>query len=152
MSEALFERVLVPIASEEDARATAAAVGPMLEASGGTGIFVYVVEKAGGAPDKASVEQQEAYGEQMFHSVRSALADSSLTLETDIRYGTDVGETIIEAAHEHQANGIAFTPRGGSRWVKLLTGDVTGTLIAASDLPVVVLPEVNDAAQASLYA
>jgi nucleotide-binding universal stress UspA family protein len=124
----------------------------MLEASGGTGIFVYVVEKAGGAPDKASVEQREAYAERMFHRVRSALAGSSLPLETDIRYGTEVGETIIEAAHDHQANGIAFTPRGGSRWVKLLTGDVTGTLIATSDLPVLVLPEANGAAQASFSA
>lgn len=145
MSELLSERVLVPIASEEDARATAAAVRPMLEDSGGTGIFVYIVEKTSGAPDKASVEQREAYAEQIFHSVRSALAGSSLSLETDIHYGTDVGETIIEAAHDHQANSIAFTPRGGNRWVKLLTGDVTGTLIATSDLPILVFPEANDA-------
>lgn len=59
----------------------------------------------------------------------------------------DVAATIIDAAHEWNASAIVFTPRGGSRWGKLLSGDVTHKLVQTSDVPVLVLPdrEVSDA-------
>ena len=145
MSTGVFRRILVPVASESDAHATATAVRPILNGDGGTGIFVYVVEKAGGAPDKASVEQQETYAQKLFDGVHTVLEGQDLSYETDVIYGTDIGEAIIEGAHVHRANGIAFTPRGGSRWLKLLTGDVTETLVSSSDLPVIVLPEADSA-------
>jgi len=71
------------------------------------------------------------------------LRGQGLSYETDVLYGTDIGEAIIEGAHAHQADGIAFTPRGGSRWLKLLTGDVTETLVYLRDLPVIVLPKAD---------
>jgi len=145
MSTGVFRRILVPVASEPDARATATAVRPILTGDGGTGIFAYVVEKAGGAPDKASVEQRETYAQKLFDGVHAVLEGQDLSYETDVLYGTDIGEAIIEGAHAHQADGIAFTPRGGSRWLKLLTGDVTETLVSSSDLPVIVLPEADSA-------
>jgi len=36
---------------------------------------------------------------------------------------------------------IVVTPRGGSRFVRLLTGDVALELVTESDRPVVVLPD-----------
>ncbi len=117
------------------------AIRPYLESAGGDLTVVNVIEKAGGAPDKASVEQREAYAREIFDSARDALADSELTLTTEIRYGTDVAETIIETAHELDASAIVFTPRGGSRWLRLLTGDVALSLVSESDLPVIALPD-----------
>ena len=141
MTASLFERVIVPVASEDDAKATTAALARHADAVSGTVVAVHVIEKAGGAPDKASVEQRELTAEEMFEVVRAELEGFDVDLETDILYGTDVAETIVQAGHEADATAIVFTPREGSRWLKLLTGDVALELISDSDIPVVVLPD-----------
>ncbi|WP_225334769.1 universal stress protein [Halomicrobium urmianum] len=134
----LFERVLLPIAEKEDARATARAVRDHLD-DGSRVIAVHVIEKAGGAPDKASVEQRELEAEDAFEAIRDGLGD----VDTEIRYGTDVADTIFEAAADHDVSSIVITPRGGSRFVRLLTGDVALDIVTESDRPVVVLPDAN---------
>lgn len=145
MSESLFERAVVPVASRDDAAATAAALAPYIDDPERTAIAVHVIEKADGALDKASVEQREADAEAMFAIVTEGLDGVDATLDTEIRYGTDVAATLVEAAHDVEASAIVFTPRGGSRWKQLLSGDVTHNLVHESDVPVVVLPdrEVN---------
>lgn len=141
MATSLFSHVLVPLANEEDARTTAVAISPYISAVDGTITAVNVLEKAGGAPDKASVEQREEYAERIFDRFRSELGGSDISMDSKILYGTDVVDTIIDAAHDQGASAIVFTPRGGSRWIKLLAGDVTTALVDKSDLPVVVLPD-----------
>jgi len=136
----LLNRVLLPVAQEEDAATTAAAVEPYLD---GEIIAVNVVEKAGGAPDKASVEQRELEAEAAFDALRDRLGD----IETEIRYGTDVADTIFAAAADHDVSSIVITPRGGNRLVQLLTGDVALTLVTESDRPVVVLPDDEDGSE-----
>lgn len=136
----IFERVLLPIAEEEDARATARAFRRHV---GDSVVAVHVVEKAGGAPDKASVEQRELAAKDAFDAVHEELADTT-AVETRIAYGTDVAETVFEVADDEDATSIVFTPRGGNRWVRLLTGDVALNLITGTDRPVVVLPDSED--------
>lgn len=131
-------RVLVPIADPDDAVETARALGPYLDDA--TVVAVHVIEKAGGAPDKASVEQREGYAEAIFDAFREQLPDA----ETETRFGTDVAGTIFETAAEVNAGVVVLTPRGGSRWVRLLTGDVALSLVTDVDRPVVVLPEASD--------
>lgn len=140
----LLEHVLVPVVSERDARTTAQAILPHLEETGGRVTVVHVVEKAGGAPDKASVEQRELEAKDAFEAFGNELSSSDVSYETEIRYGTDVAETIIETADDVDASAIVFTPRGGSRWLRLLTGDVSLSLVTESDRPVVVFPDVVD--------
>jgi nucleotide-binding universal stress UspA family protein len=146
-ANSLLRRVLVPVASEADAAATARALAPFVASTVEEVVVVNVVEKAGGAPDKASVEQRERGAEEMFETVAGVLGDTDANLEFEVLYGTDVGEAIIDAAHDLDATAIAFTPRGGSRWVKLLTGDVTTTLVSKSDVPIVVLPDDAEGAE-----
>lgn len=141
MDETIFGRVVVPVANEEDALSTATALRPYVESAGGTAVAVHVVEKAGGAPDKASVEQREWDTVEMFEAFLEAFTESDCEVDTEILFGTDVAETIIEYAHEIDATAIVYTPRGGGRWAKLLSGDVTEHLLTETDLPVVVLPE-----------
>ena len=136
----LLERVLVPVAEDDDARATARGLARHLSA-GAQVTVVNVVEKAGGAVDKASVEQREMRATEAFEAFREALDDGNV--ETQIRYGTDVADTIFAAADDVDATVIAFTPRGGSRWIRLLTGDVALDLVTQTDRPVLVLPDVE---------
>jgi len=146
MSGSFFQRVLVPVANEDDGKATAAALRPYVAGADCTVIAVHVIEKAGGAPDKASVEQRKQFARDIFAVVTDGLADTDITLETELRYGTDIASALIDAAHELDASAIVFTPRGGSRWRKLLTGDVTHNLVNNSDIPILALPdrEVSD--------
>ena len=136
----LFERVLLPVASRDDARSTARALRPHV---GDQVVAVHVVEKAGGAVDKASVEQREEEAEHIFEIVHEEL-DETASVDTRVDYGTDVAETIFAAADEEDATAIAFTPRDGSRWIRLLTGDVALDLVTETDRPVIVLPERSD--------
>lgn len=144
MSDPLLQTVVVPVASVEDAESTFAAALDRISASDGKVVAVHVVEKGGGVPDKASVEQREGIGEEIFEVVERACDDAGVAVETRLEYGTDVAETIFEVADEVDATSIAFTPRGGSRWLQMLTGDVTLSLVTKTDRPVVVLPDEDD--------
>lgn len=135
----LFDRVVLPVASDDDAEATARALDGH---EFGSILAVHVVEKAGGAPDKASVEQREEAAEEAFAVLESHLGDD-VDLETEIRYDTDVADAIFAAADDYDATAIVITPRGGSRWIQLLTGDVALSLVTETDRPVVVLPDVT---------
>lgn len=141
MTDPVLSRIVVPVAEPEDARETADALAAADLPDEGTAHVVFVVEKAGGAPDTASVEQREQYAKRAFEAFRAAFDDDRLTVETEILYGTDVAATVVTAAQDMDATAIVFKPRGGSRWVKLLTGDVASELVANSEVPVVALPE-----------
>jgi len=147
MSDSFFECVVVPVASPEDAATTVDALAPRVTGSDSTVVAVHVIEKAGGGPDKASVAQREQYAADVFEVVADGFDGTGVTFETDLRYGVDIAASIIGAAYDHDATGIIFTPRGGSRWRKLLTGDVTHNLVRDSDVPILVLPdrEVDEA-------
>lgn len=140
-THSLFRRPLVPLANEEDAKSTLEALEPYLHSVGDSVIAVHVIEKAGGAPDKASVEQRERSARAIFDVAREEISDSGVELETEILYGTDIASTIIDAGAAHDASAIVFTPRGAGRLLKLLTGDVTTPLLNESHLPVLVLPD-----------
>jgi nucleotide-binding universal stress UspA family protein len=139
----LFERVVLPVASVEDAAASTRALA---DHDPTHVVAVHVIEKAGGAPDKAGVEQREQVAEQVFAAIEQGFERHlpGAGLETDLRYGTDVAETIFGAAADHGATAIVITPRGGSRWVRLLTGDVALDIVTRTDRPVVVLPDAGD--------
>lgn len=140
MGNSLFETVLVPIANEADAENTCRAILRELPDDRSALHVVHVIEKAGGAPDKAGVEQRKERAERIFERVETALAGDDVSLGTEILYGTDVAAAILEHARELDATSIAFTPRGASRWKKLLSGDVAQKLLSKTDRPLVVLP------------
>jgi nucleotide-binding universal stress UspA family protein len=132
----ILNRVCIPVADPDDARRTCRA---LRRYDPGSVVAVHVIEKAGGAVDKASVEQREERADDIFAAVEESL--DGFDVETDLRYGTDVTESIFEAAADHDASAIVFSPRGGSRWVRLLTGDVALDLVTQTDRPVIVLPD-----------
>ena len=143
MSGDIFETVYVPIANPEDADATARAIHRYAHEDSEV-IVCHVVEKAGGAPDKASVEQREQYAEEAYETFLEVLPGGWGTVRFETRYGRDVAQTIVDGAEAAGATVIAFTPRGGSRWVHLVTGDVARDLVENSDVPVISLPEQSE--------
>lgn len=132
----LLSDILVPVANEADARATAEALLPYSP----TKITVlHVVEKGGGAPDKTPVEQSESIAEAAFAAFHETFPDA----ETEITYRADLVDGIIDVANEREASAIVFRPRGGSRIVQLLSGDRSLKLITDADRPVISLPSTE---------
>jgi nucleotide-binding universal stress UspA family protein len=126
--------VVVPIANEEDAIATAEQlerydVGEMT--------VVHVIEKGEGVPDKTPVEQSQNVADDAFAAFRNRFPDSNPRQV----YRRDVVEGILDAARDVDADAIVFRPRGGSRLVQFLAGDKALRLVTESDRPVVALPD-----------
>ncbi|SIR89698.1 universal stress protein [Natronorubrum thiooxidans] len=131
--------VIVPVASPDDGERTATALAEYLTPTSSV-IAVNVIEKGGGVPDKAPMEQREEYAEEIFEGVRRALESTDATVETDVLYGTDVVERIFAESEARNADSVVFTPREGNRLAELLTGDVARRLIKEASVPVVALP------------
>ena len=95
MAKGQFEHVLVPVASDTDAESTAEALADHLETDRVT--VVHVVEKAGGAPDKAGVEQREEAAAEAFERFEETYGES---VETDIVYDSNIADGLLAAAAE----------------------------------------------------
>lgn len=143
MTSTLLQRIVLPVASEADAKATAGAAAPYVESDTSVSV-VHVVEKAGGAPDKASVEQREELGREITTLVADRLAEQTESVSTEILYGEDIVETVVEHAKEIDATAVAFLPRNAGLLTRLLSGQTTVSMVTDTDLPVIVLPEIEE--------
>lgn len=141
MTNGLLSAVAVPLATVADAETTGRALAGVLPA-GATVTAIHVIETTGGAPDKASPEARRAEAKEIFDTFEAELAVDGIREETV--YSTDVVDGILEAAADADATAIAFVPRGGSRLVQFLAGDVALDLLESADRPVVSLPVPED--------
>jgi nucleotide-binding universal stress UspA family protein len=132
----LLAHVLLPVANEEDALATAAALEPYRPERV---TALHVVEKGGGVPDKTPVEQSEELAEETYAAVRTVFPDAG----EHTAYARDVVSAIHEAADEVGASAIAYRSRGGSRIMQFLSGDLSLKLVTDADRPVIALPRAE---------
>ena len=134
----LLGHVLVPVAHEDDALATALALEPY----GPDHVTaIHVVEKADGAPDKTPVEQSKELAAESYAAVRTVFPDA----DDHTAYGRDVVGTIFDAADAVDATAIAYRPRDGNRFLRFLSGDLTVKLVTNATLPVIALPREGSA-------
>ena len=131
--EDLLAHVLLPVASEDDARRTARTLSAY---ETGRITAFYVVEKGDGVPDKTPVDQSESVASAAFEAVRAVFPDA----ETETAYAHHVVDTILETATEVGASAIVYRSRGGNRLLHFLSGDKTLKLATRSPVPVVALP------------
>ena len=137
-SQDLLANVLLPVANEDDALATASALEPYGPDHVTT---LHVVEKGGGVPDKTPVEQSEQVAAECYAAVRSVFPDAG----EHTAYAHDVVEAIFDAAGEIDASAVAYRARGGNRLLQFLSGDRSLKLITKADRPVIALPADEDA-------
>ena len=76
VDQELLSHVLVPVATENDARVTAEQLAPY---NPDHVTALHVVEKGGGTPDKTPVEQSEVIAEGSFAAVREEFPDADDT-------------------------------------------------------------------------
>lgn len=136
----LFDRLLLPIASEEDVDATCTAFHPYVDANDTRLTVVHVIEKTPGYPDKAPLGARREQARRVFRLVHQRFADVARLPSTDVRYGSNVVEEILVAADGVDATAIGFVPRARRRLTRMLAGDVAYRLVTTSRRPVVVLP------------
>lgn len=135
----LLDRVLVPVANEEVAEQTALMAREYLDGDSEVQVL-HVVQDEDAFAD-ASEEEWKAFAEDAFERFQETYGAD---VETEIRHGTDIAETIVETAEDVDASTILFVPRGGSRWRQLMSGDVARELVSESTCPVVALPRPDE--------
>lgn len=109
MADSLFNRSVIPVASEMDATQTCEAGLPYLCQTGGAAHIVHVIEKTEGYPDKASVEQLEQRAERIFNRAIETFTNADIySSETHLLYGADVAGTIHDACTEVEATAVVL--------------------------------------------
>jgi nucleotide-binding universal stress UspA family protein len=129
----LLAHVLVPVANEADARATATALAPYRPEHV---TAVHVIEKGDGVPDKTPVEQSEEVAAAAYEAVRTVFPDA----DDHTAHGRDITAAIVEAGETVDATAIAYRPRSGGRLMQFLSGDLSQELVTSATLPVIALP------------
>jgi nucleotide-binding universal stress UspA family protein len=137
MNEALFERILVPIASPEDAEETARSLRPHLD-SGTTLIVTHVTE---GDTDETTIKTgRDQFAGATYETFSDILYRRDLQFEWVTLAAREVAEALVDAIEMTEATLVAFTPRDIDTWRRAITGDPGGRLIREADVPVMVFP------------
>ncbi|PHQ39052.1 universal stress protein [Halorubrum persicum] len=129
----LLGHVLLPVAHEDDALATARALAPY---DPGRVTALHVVEKGKGVPDKTPVEQSEELAAESYAAVQRVFPDAG----EHTAYARDIVGAIFDAADEVNASAVAYRSRGGNRLMQFLSGDLSLKLVTKAPLPVIALP------------
>ena len=135
-NQSLLEHVLVPVAGVADARTTAAALA-QFDTQDVT--ILYVVERSEGYIDPVSTKYLEEDGKAALQSFKEVFPDANEHLTSS----DNLIEEIYDVADEVGATAIAYRSRGGSRFVRLLSGDHSLKLIDNPPIPVISLPDAD---------
>lgn len=140
----LYERLLLPLASESDAERTCEELWSYIDEQNSQLFVVHVIEKTEGYPDKAPYDVRKEQADAIFDIVHEHFADTVHHVSTEIRYGSNAVEEIFAAADTVDATAIGFTPQPGRRWIRILAGDAMYKLVTTSRRPIIVLPPPNN--------
>lgn len=143
MTDPLLGRILVPVANEEDTKATCDALVPHLDERVEFVNVLYVVEQTEGYIDTTSPEALTEEANRWFDIAEEKL-EAVDEVRTEIRYGTDVVDEIVASATEHDATAIVFRPREKGRLTSLFSSSIEHRLLTESPCPVIALDEDDE--------
>lgn len=129
--------VLLPLADREDARNTCHAALPYLE---GKDCRVHVIHVVQGEKRDADPEPIDEHVHEVFDIATECFDGVGIPVSTDVRYGKNVGRTILDAADEYSADAIVLTPRERAIWRRVLSQNVLATLATNVDQPLIIIP------------
>ncbi|MGM0556706.1 MAG: hypothetical protein ACQEVA_10045 [Myxococcota bacterium] len=136
----LLARVALPVASKEDALATARRVLPYLAGASELVTVIHVVEDAQGISDGSSESTQEV--RVSLDALERAADDFDIEVALYVvSERADIAEAILVAANDIKATSIVYTPRPRTWWDGLTRENVSGLLQARSALPLVIIPD-----------
>jgi nucleotide-binding universal stress UspA family protein len=138
VNRALLDRVIVPVANEEDTEATCEAIEPYLDRIGEL-VFLHVVEHTEGYPDPAPPDTLEEDARRFLGLARDELGADRVD-RMEVRFGIDASEEIADAVDEFVATAVVFRPRDKGLLARLIDKGGEAALIRASPVPVVALP------------
>jgi nucleotide-binding universal stress UspA family protein len=137
VNDELFERILVPIASPEDAEATARAIRPHLDA--GTTLIVTHVTRGTDAETTIKTGRDQFAGA-TYETFSDILYRRDLEFEWVTLEAREVTEALVDAVEMTAATVVAFTPRDMDTGKQTLAGDPGNRLIREAAVPVMVFP------------
>lgn len=137
MNDDLFERILVPIASPDDAEATARALRPHLDVDT-TLIVTHITE--GTAAETTIKTGRDQFTGATYEKFVDILYRDDLQFEWATLEAREVSEALTDAIDMTEATLVAFTPRDIDTWERTIAGDPGGKLIREAAVPVMVFP------------
>jgi len=139
----MIERLLVPIdGGSLGERAFVASIG--LARQLGAAIVGFIVEPFApapppGAPSRGSDAALQAHAERVLARFERLAVEAGVPFEGVATQSGEVGQAILDAAHEHRCDLIVMATHGRSVIGELLRGSHTRDVMTRTDLPVLVL-------------
>lgn len=134
----LLERVILPVATEDDTQATCNAIEPYLDGIDEI-VLAHVVEQTPGYMDHASPEGLEEDARRFMQLALDQLGQEAVT-DVVVCFGEDATEEVVALAREREATAILFHPRDKGLLDRLADSTHESELIRASPVPVIALP------------
>ena len=135
---ALFDRPLIPVASEADAVVARDTILPYLASVSETAILAHVIRYTEGGVDPSPLDLQEEEAERLFDLATEG--HEGLDVETRKAYGSGAVEAILETARDADVTVVVIAPRKKSLFMRLLAGDTAGPLMNNPHVPVLAVP------------
>jgi nucleotide-binding universal stress UspA family protein len=131
-----MSRILVAVSSPWAAQKAIEPVGNLATRLGAEVLVIHVSRPSGGQMR----EQEQADGEQAISTLRRALEERGVVVQTLLMFSEDIARAILNVAEEREVTVIALGLTGKNVFARLLAGNVPVELIKNTKIPVLLLP------------
>src|SRR5438445_3867228 len=131
-----MSRILVAVSSPWAAQKAVEPVADLAKRLGAEVLVIHVSRPSGGQMR----EQEQADGEAAISTLRQALQERAVAVQTLLMFSEDIARAILTVAEEREVSLIALGLTGKNIFARLLAGNVPVELIKNTKVPVLLLP------------
>ena len=131
-----MSRILIAVSSPWAAQKVVEPVSNLAKRLSAEVLALHVSRPSGGQMR----EQEQADGEQAIASLRTALEERGVVVQTLLMFSEDIARAILNVAEEREVTLIALGLTGKNIFARLLAGNVPVELIKNTKIPVLLLP------------